>query len=476
MNLTGVSSTGYTNIGCVTPNGISYTAGTGPVTCASSGMQSLVNPDRDMFAPRFGFAYRPKAKLKAFSDWVIRGGYGVNYNTGQYATFAKLLSHQEPFSVTQTNDFPLYSVNSATAPTATGCTTTQSQYTYTNSQGQTVTRPATTANLSLNNANSGFNCSTQLGLTNNWAVDPNYRLGIVQIYNLNLQRTLPLQIVFNIGYNGSKASNLDVVGSPNASPSGVSTPGIAPFDFEEALAAAHSNQLVVSLQKRQQKGIALGFTYTYMHAIDNASGVGGAVGTPIQNFYNLRAEEGNSSFDQRQNLTGNWLLELPFGPNRAFLNKGGMMSHVLDGFSLSGAFTFATGNYFTPQYSGSEQEAASGNTFTQRPDRVFSQSIAGAGKLTQWFNTAAFIAPVGTYGTASQGSIEGPGTVSVNAALSRTVQFKGTNSLEARVTANNIFNTVQYSGISVTQNSATFGEVTGAAAMRSLIVLMRYRF
>ena len=298
----------------------------------------------------------------------------------------------------------------------------------------------------------------------------------MQVYNLNLQRTLPLQMVFNLGYNGSKASNLDVVGSPNAPPTGVTTTGIAPFDFEEALASSHSNQLVVSLQKRQQKGIALGATYTYSHSIDNASGVGGAIGTPIQNFYNLAAEAGNSSFDQRHKLSGNWIIELPFGPNRAFLNKGGVMSRILDGFSLSGDFTFASGTYYTPQYSGSESEAASGNTFIQRPDRVAAQSIKGAGRLTQFFNTSAFAAPAGTYGTSTQGSIEGPGTVSIDAALSRTVQLGGTNSLEARVTAANVFNTVQYNGINVTQNSASFGEVTSAAAMRTLQVQMRYRF
>ena len=56
------------------------------------------------------------------------------------------------------------------------------------------------------------------------------------------------------------------------------------------------------------------------------------------------------------------------------------MSHVMDGFSLSGDFTFASGTYYTPQYSGSESEAASGNTFIQRPDRVLSQPIAGAGQ------------------------------------------------------------------------------------------------
>ncbi len=45
---------------------------------------SLVNPDYMMYAPRFGGAWSPK--LKWTKQLVIRGGYGVNYNTGQYAT------------------------------------------------------------------------------------------------------------------------------------------------------------------------------------------------------------------------------------------------------------------------------------------------------------------------------------------------------------------------------------------------------
>jgi trimeric autotransporter adhesin len=66
--------------------------------------------------------------------------------------------------------------------------------------------------------------------------------------------------------------------------------------------------------------------------------------------------------------------------------------------------------------------------------------------------------------------------VSTNASLSRTVQLGDTRSFEARVTATNVFNTVQYSGINTTENSANFGEVTSAAAMRSLQVQARYRF
>jgi hypothetical protein len=480
VNLTGVTPSGYTNINCETPNGVSFTSATGTVNCTAGGSSSLVNPDHTMYSPRFGFAYKPTIFKKLTKDMVVRGGYGINYNTGQYAVFARNLSHQAPFAAVQSNTLPIASTTNPN-PTPTGCTTTQSAYTYTNSSGQTVNRTASTANLTLANgfgpAGSTIGCSTQETLVNNYAVDPNYRLGMVQVYNLNIQKSIPMGIVLNLGYNGSKGSNLDVVGSPNGTPNGTTTPGIEPFDFEESLAASHANALVFGAQKRQSHGIAMGATYTYSHTIDNASGVGGATGTPIQNFYNLRAEEGNSSFDQRHNVTGTFVIEPPFGPNRKFLNKGGVMAKILDGYSISGTFTFGSGNYLTPTYSNNTAEASSANTFTQRPNRVFTQPLKGPGTVKNWFNTAAFTAPgSGQYGTASQGSIEGPGTVSVNASLSRTVQLKGTNSFEARVTANNVFNTVQYSGINTTENNATFGEVLSAAAMRSLQVQARYRF
>ena len=299
----------------------------------------LVNPDHTMYAPRLGFAYRPKNSGWT-KDTVLRGGYSIMYNTGQYATFARNLSHQPPFAATQNNS-ALVPTTANPNPTPTGCTTTQSAYTYLDQNNNLQHRAATTANFNLAN---GFGCAASTyTIQNNWAVDPNYRLGMVQLYNLNLQRTIPMGIVLNLGYNGSKGSNLDVVGAPNATPSGVTTPGIAPFDWEESAAGSHANALVVSAQKRQQKGIALGFTYTYSHAIDNASGVGGAVGQPVQNLYRLDLEEGNASFDQRHNFTGNWVIELPFGPNRAYLNKGGFWAYALDGFSVSGTFTFATG-------------------------------------------------------------------------------------------------------------------------------------
>jgi trimeric autotransporter adhesin len=406
-------------------------------SCGPGTVRSLIKPDRDMFSPRLGFAYRPKMKI--FKETVVRGGYGINFNTGQYATIAKNLSAQVPFAVTQTN-----------VVAQTGCT------------------PAT---LTLAN---GFGCSTT-PVQSNYAANLDYRLGHVQVWNLDIQRTFPLGIVANIGYNGAQGGDLDIVRAPNRTENGVLNPNAQPFNFEDSLGYSRFNQLSVNVRKRLQKGVSLQATYHYGHSIDNASSIGGGTPVPAQNPQDLNAEEGNSSFDVRQQVTGNWVLELPFGPNRAFFTKGGFWSKALDGFSLSGDFTFATGTYYTPHYVSTVAETATGTNNTLRPNRVFTEPISGKGTILDWFNTAAFVAPNG-YGTASRGSIEGPGIVAVDASLSRTVAMGETRSFEARVTANNVFNTVQYSGIDTTLNSQTFGQVTSAAAMRQLTFIARFRF
>lgn len=441
----------------------------------------LINPDHTLFAPRFGFAWSPHTKYTRST--VIRAGYGVNYNTGQVATFARQLSFQPPFAQVQTNAVSITTVGTATN---TGCSTTVSPYTFTDSTGKQVTRTASTANVTLANgfgATPGANgCTTATSIRNSYAVDKDYRLGLLQVYNVNLQKTVASSVVVNLGYNGSKGSNLDIVGSPNSTPNGNLLAGLAsPFLYEQSIAGSHQNQLLVSVQQRQRKGIALGLTYTYSHSIDNASSIGGGLGSSVQNFRALELEEANSNFDQRHLLTGNYTLELPFGPNRAFLSKGGVLARIFDNFSLSGSINIGSGFYFTPRYDGSAAEASSGSDYTQRPNRVFTQPIKGSGRLGQFFNPAAFAAPtviagITQFGTASRNSIQGPGQLNTRTALSRTVPLGDTRSFEARVEAVNLFNTVQYNGINTTVNNANFGQVTSAAPMRTLSVTARYRF
>ena len=428
----------FTQVDPVQPGGTGTFAGAYP--------RSLVNPDRTMFSPRFGIAYRPKF----LKETVIRAGYGINFNTGQFATFAQSLAFQPPFAVTQNNTL--------------GTTL--------NPNGCVIEAPGQAPTLTLAN---GFGCSGK-AITNTFAVNKNYRLGHVQVYNVDVQRSLPHGVVVNVGYNGSKGGDLDIVEAPNASVSSVTTSTAQAFTYENSVAASRLQQLVASARKRLEKGVSLQVVYQYSHSIDNASSIGGTGASTVQNSQRLDLEESNSSFDVRHRVTGNYVLELPFGPNRAFFNKGGKVSRVLDGFNVSGDFTFATGTYFTPQYQNAAAELAAGGTYTLRPDRVFSQPINGARRIGQWFNPAAFAAPANGYGTASRNSIEGPGTVAADVSLSRTFTLGSTRSFETRLAANNAFNTVQYSSIDTSLSSATFGQVNRTANQRTVTLLARYRF
>ena len=236
--------------------------------------------------------------------------------------------------------------------------------------------------------------------------------------------------------------------APNSTAGTVISPNAQAFTYETSVAESRLNTLTLSARKRLQKGIALQVLYQYGHSIDNASSIGGGAVSQVQNSQRLDLEEGNSSFDLRHQLSGNYVLELPFGPNRAFLAQGGFWSKALDGFSISGTYSFTSGAYYSPQYLNAASELAAGGTYTLRPDRVFTQRIdSGPKRIGQWFNTAAFSAPANGFGTASRNSIEGPGTLSSNLSLSRTVQMGSTRSFEARLTATNAFNTVQYSSI-----------------------------
>jgi hypothetical protein len=428
---------------------ITNVCATASAGCAAVGSNTLVKADKSMYSPRVSLAWSPKYKFA--KNTVVRLGFGINYNTGQYALFAQKLSFQQPFSVTQTN-----TLSTPTSPTT-----------------------CTPANMSLNVLNggaTGFNCSTQT-TQSNYGVDPNYRLGWVQVYSLDIQRTLGMGVVLNVGYNGALGSNLDIVRAPNRNAIGILNSTSGQFNYEDSLGYSRANVLAVNARKRLQKGVSLQATYTYGHSIDDASSVGGSGNSIAQNDQNLGAEESNSSFLQRQNLTGSWVYEPPFGPNRAFLNKGGLMAKIFDGYSISGAFTFATGGYLTPVYSGTSSEIAAGAGNSLRPDRVPGVSIFSTGSQKSWFNKAAFSAPApGTYGDAARNSIEGPGTVSTSGSLSRTVSLGETRNFEARITANNIFNTVQYSGVGTSLTSNSFGQITSAAGMRSLTYTARFRF
>ena len=226
----------------------------------------------------------------------------------------------------------------------------------------------------------------------------------------------------------------------------------------------------------------MGANYIYSQSIDNASGVGGVGSVVVQNWQNLAAEEGNSTFDVRHRVTGTYLYELPFGKDQRWLTSG-KASHIFEGFSISGSFVFATGTPLTPSYQAAIADVSRGTNGTLRPDYTTPaiSPIAGGGSLRRWFNPAAFTLPAtdaygNAFGNVSRNSIAGPGTVSNNMSLSKTMDLGETRSWEFRATANNVFNTVQYSGVDTYITSPTAGQVNSVAQMRSFQFTSRFRF
>ncbi len=265
---------------------------------------SLVRPDRNNFAPRIGIAWKPQKQT------VVRTGYGINYNLAQYGVMIQNFAFQPPFAVAETNS--------------------------TDVNGLVGANPLTLT--------SGFAAASQTTTTNNFAVNPNYRLGYVQVWNLDVQRELPRGVILNVGYNGAKGTRLDteraLVTSTNQ-----------PFIYESSEGNSVLHAASVRVRKRMAKGLGLSAQYVFSKSIDDASSIGGGGSVVAQNPFDISADRGLSSFDQRHKFTGNWIYDLPFGENRRFVPKGALR-HVIDGWQWSGDFTVGSGLYFTPRVLG----------------------------------------------------------------------------------------------------------------------------
>lgn len=408
---------------------------------------SLVRPDRDDFAPRIGLAWRLGKKT------VVRAGYGINYNLAQYNTFITNFAFQPPFAIAATN-----AVTASELPNS----------------------PLSLAN--------GFPGSSAALPTNNYALDPNYKLGYVQVWNLDIQRQLPWNTQLNIGYNGAKGSHLDTERALTPSCESAScqtspTQVIAPFIYESSEGNSILEAATVRLRKRFSKGIGVSLQYVFSKSLDDATSIGSEGSVVVaQNPFDIAADRGLSGFDQTHSFTGTWMYDLPFGDGKRFLTRG-PLSHVMDGWQWSGSFTIASGLYFTPNILGATADITRGVSGSIRGNIVAGQPISLANPTTkEWFNTSAFCwAPEPctgptVYGDAGRNIIEGPSQFTFNMAMSKTISIKETRALELRLQATNIFNTPYFSSINTTVNSLLFGQVTGVANMRRLTMVARFRF
>jgi hypothetical protein len=140
-------------------------------------------------------------------------------------------------------------------------------------------------------------------------------------------------------------------------------------------------------------------------------------------------------------------------------------------FIMESGFPFSIAAPFNNSFTGNGLDLA---------DIVPGQSISLSGdrstndKINQWFNTAAFTAnQPGTFGNSGRNIVDSPGLVNFDLALVKP--FAITERVRALFRSEffNLFNTAQFLPPGNSLGTATFGKITGARDPRILQLSMK---
>lgn len=293
--------------------------------------------DRNNFAPRFGFAYSWNPKT------VIRGGYGIFYTNAMLFVNDFVINRRQP---------PAAETQTATSSTATP------QLTFANPFGSA----AAAAVIATQNIN------------------PNFKEGYTQQWNLTIQREMPFNFNLEVGYVANKGTNLEELVFYN-----VPTPGPTatvqarrPFPtWSTALSmdpyvTSSYNSLQVKAVRRGKKGMTNMIAYTWSKAIDlssergNGDRGGGFSGSGDERN-RAGSSRGLSGFDTRHRLVTSSVFEFPVGTGKKFLkNAGPVLNKFVGGWSANTITTYQSGFPTTAAMSAD----INGDGVVDRPDLI----------------------------------------------------------------------------------------------------------
>jgi hypothetical protein len=254
----------------------------------------------------------------------------------------------------------------------------------------------------------------------------------------------------------------------------------------------HSLQVTV---RKTTGPVVYGLNYVFSKGIDNTSGAenqdnvnnpnltNGTLNGLIQNPFDLRSNRAPSDFDLRHNFNGFWLFDLPFGTGKRF---GGSSSRLVDaligGWQWSGTLRFHTGFPLGPANGFNFPTnffLTSGGTLQQNMHSSLSR-CAGSGDgssgcFPNLFSDPAAvvnaIAPTLPGETGTRNIFRGPAYFATDMGVYKSFKmpWKESQRLQFRVTAFNVFNTVNFSDtlLSLDPTSpSTFGQPTSTAGPR----------
>lgn len=432
--------------------------------------------DKTAFEPRIGLAWKPRGSDKT----AIRAGYAI-YHDSSWSQGAQGLWQNPPFYDESDNfQFGGSCTFAAAACAAGGATPTAISISPTAFSGGTagfipiITAPPAPP----------FTSFTGTILAQN----TNFKPGMVQQFNVSVERELPGQIVLTAGYVGSRSSHILVDGndinitSPSAcgtvsgytlgcEPNGSAfvSPYLTNFQFNDIAATAdvgraHYNGFQVRAEtKSARHGLYALVSYTYSRTYDTgfADGLGtvvSAVYFPLPNWKQLDWALSDINLDN--NFTTSVIYDLPFGTGKRF------------GSSWNSALNTALGNWqvtliekitsgFPVFVVDSNNTSGAGflngnDNSLNRPNIVAGcNPNAGPHTVSEWFNTACFVAPptitlpsgkvVGELGNANRAPVTGPDFVNTDFSLVKQFKLPWENmGLNFRAEFFNLFNHTQF--------------------------------
>ena len=431
------------------------------------------------FAPRAGFAWKV---LGDSNRVVMRGGYGLYFSrtTGQVQTqttttqpFGLLRASAGPPNAAATfaNPFPAPIPTEASFPLFVP---------YTPGSNLTAT-----------------------------AVDRDLEPGRVQQFSLGIQSELTPNLLWEIGYVGSRGDRLQrsrslnqaLLASGTNPIRGITTNTIAninqrkPFlgwstsDLRavEAEGETEYDGLETSVTKRYSNGLQFLVSYTYSKTIDSDGAnteANGQAGAGVGNQNDDAARRGPASFSRPHRFVTSFIYELPW-----MKSAQGVSGALLGGWSIAGVATIQSGRPLT--FTGTNANNAFGFT----PDRA--QLAAGCGaddlvlpgsdrdRLNQYFNTLcvgpAIAWPIigddgraTGFGNSGVGIVLGPGQRNLDLSLMKRTRIGWPNAgafAEFRAEFFNAFNTVNFANPNTNVSSAGFGQITGTTVSPRIVQL-----
>ncbi len=391
--------------------------------------------DRNNFAPRLGFAWRPGG-----GETVLRGGYGFYFDQSALAP-GEGLYFSPPFF-----DFRLFFAMPGMP------------LTLDDPYPENFPFPSPPSALSY-----------QRGL----------RSPYVQHWSFSVQRRLGRNRVIEAGYVGSKGTKQLAARDINQPAPSQQVPNLRPnpmlADINQLESRSNStyNALQLRVQQYLTDGLSLLASYTYSKAIDDASSFFTSAGDANfpQDSHNLRAERGRSNFDMRQRLAFSYSWALPFGQGRRWLNQGGTAGAILGGWETFGIWTFQTGRPFTVALLSELDNSNTGRSIlgfgaNDRPHRVADGTVDSPAP-ERWFDTGAFAMPAfGTFGNSGRNILDGPGMRNINVSLLRDFRLRESLALQFRAEAFNLLNRTNLDLPDIFLGSPTFGQITSARSPR----------